>query len=141
MICTCTYLRSLVPKLINRNKEGFTGIFWKCARIGERLSPYVAVCCVIMAGCTLFLSTFHTISLALPTFVAQFRKFRHGSLIFHTKTIQIDHLFEIISRGVTAIEGGLRNDQLDLPRVAALAFVVDMNFGVDSTNDVRSATA
>jgi hypothetical protein len=27
----------------------FTGIFWKCARIGERLSPYISVCCVIMA--------------------------------------------------------------------------------------------
>jgi hypothetical protein len=26
------------------------GIFWKLARIGERLSPYVAICCVFMAG-------------------------------------------------------------------------------------------
>ena len=25
------------------------GIFWKCARIGERLSPYVSLCCVAMA--------------------------------------------------------------------------------------------
>ena len=25
------------------------GIFWKCARIGERLSPYVSLCCVVMA--------------------------------------------------------------------------------------------
>lgn len=25
------------------------GIFWKCARIGERLSPYVSLCCIIMA--------------------------------------------------------------------------------------------
>ncbi|PON20506.1 hypothetical protein TGAM01_v210608 [Trichoderma gamsii] len=25
------------------------GIFWKCARIGERLSPYISICCVIMA--------------------------------------------------------------------------------------------
>ncbi len=25
------------------------GIFWKCARIGERLSPYVSICCVVMA--------------------------------------------------------------------------------------------
>ncbi|CAG8132236.1 unnamed protein product [Penicillium olsonii] len=25
------------------------GIFWKCARIGERLSPYVSICCVLMA--------------------------------------------------------------------------------------------
>ena len=25
------------------------GIFWKCARVGERLSPYVSLCCVVMA--------------------------------------------------------------------------------------------
>lgn len=25
------------------------GIFWKCARIGERLSPYMSICCVVMA--------------------------------------------------------------------------------------------
>ena len=25
------------------------GIFWKCARIGERLSPYVSLCCIVMA--------------------------------------------------------------------------------------------
>ncbi|XP_013994013.1 protein kish-A isoform X1 [Salmo salar] len=30
------------------------GIFWKCARIGERKSPYVAVCCVVMALSILF---------------------------------------------------------------------------------------
>lgn len=27
----------------------FFGIFWKCARIGERLSPYVSICCILMA--------------------------------------------------------------------------------------------
>lgn len=32
----------------------FTGLFWKCARIGERLSPYISVCCVVMAvSCSL----------------------------------------------------------------------------------------
>lgn len=25
------------------------GIFWKFARIGERLSPYVSICCIFMA--------------------------------------------------------------------------------------------
>lgn len=25
------------------------GIFWKCARVGERLSPYVSICCFLMA--------------------------------------------------------------------------------------------
>ncbi len=27
----------------------FLGIFWKCARVGERLSPYISICCVFMA--------------------------------------------------------------------------------------------
>ena len=25
------------------------GVFWKFARVGERLSPYVSICCVVMA--------------------------------------------------------------------------------------------
>jgi hypothetical protein len=25
------------------------GVFWKFARIGERLSPYVSICCIVMA--------------------------------------------------------------------------------------------
>ncbi|KAL7410501.1 hypothetical protein BDY24DRAFT_343987, partial [Mrakia frigida] len=47
-VCTCTYARATAPGLIDRNKEGFSGLFWKCSRIGERLSPYVALCCVAM---------------------------------------------------------------------------------------------
>ncbi|KAJ2110040.1 hypothetical protein GGI16_000476, partial [Coemansia sp. S142-1] len=39
-ICTCTYLRAQAPALIDRNKTGVMGLFWKAARIGERLSPY-----------------------------------------------------------------------------------------------------
>ena len=27
----------------------FIGIFWKCARVGERLSPYISFCCAFMA--------------------------------------------------------------------------------------------
>ncbi|KAF9821336.1 hypothetical protein IEO21_00582 [Rhodonia placenta] len=50
MICTCTYVRAVIPRLIDRNKEGFLGLFWMSARIGERLSPYVAIACVVMAG-------------------------------------------------------------------------------------------
>uniref|UniRef100_A0A1L8D9N9 Protein kish n=1 Tax=Nyssomyia neivai TaxID=330878 RepID=A0A1L8D9N9_9DIPT len=49
LICTCTYLRSIFPSIIDRNKTGFLGIFWKLARIGERKSPYVGVACVLMA--------------------------------------------------------------------------------------------
>ena len=29
------------------------GIFWKCARIGERLSPYICMCCIAMAVSTI----------------------------------------------------------------------------------------
>ncbi|TPX31088.1 hypothetical protein SmJEL517_g05501 [Synchytrium microbalum] len=25
------------------------GLFWKAARIGERMSPYVSLCCILMA--------------------------------------------------------------------------------------------
>nr|XP_023838815.1 protein kish-A-like [Salvelinus alpinus] len=52
--CTCAYLRAMAPSLLDKNKTGLLGIFWKCARIGERKSPYVAVCCVIMALSILF---------------------------------------------------------------------------------------
>uniref|UniRef100_A0A8D0GFE5 Protein kish n=1 Tax=Sphenodon punctatus TaxID=8508 RepID=A0A8D0GFE5_SPHPU len=54
LICTCTYIRSLAPTLLDKNKSGLLGIFWKCARIGERKSPYVAVCCIAMAFSILF---------------------------------------------------------------------------------------
>ncbi|XP_043475746.1 protein kish-A-like [Leptopilina heterotoma] len=56
LICTCAYIRSIVPSLLDRHKVGFLGIFWKCARIGERKSPYVAVCCLSMAFSILFWS-------------------------------------------------------------------------------------
>uniref|UniRef100_A0A1I8I004 Large ribosomal subunit protein mL37 n=2 Tax=Macrostomum lignano TaxID=282301 RepID=A0A1I8I004_9PLAT len=54
LICTCAYFRHLFPRLIDRYKTGLSGIFWKCARIGERKSPYVACCCLVMAACVLF---------------------------------------------------------------------------------------
>jgi len=54
LICTCAYVRSLAPTLLDRNKQGMLGTFWKCARIGERKSPYVAVCCLAMALSVLF---------------------------------------------------------------------------------------
>ncbi|EEB15992.1 conserved hypothetical protein, partial [Pediculus humanus corporis] len=56
LICTCTYLRAIVPSLLDRNKVGFMGTFWKCARIGERKSPYVAFSCILMANAILFWS-------------------------------------------------------------------------------------
>ncbi|KAI8855092.1 hypothetical protein BC829DRAFT_372894 [Chytridium lagenaria] len=48
-ICTCTYVRAQFPSIIDRNKTGILGLFWKAARVGERLSPYVSICCIAMA--------------------------------------------------------------------------------------------
>ncbi|GAA5890355.1 hypothetical protein JCM8208_002790 [Rhodotorula glutinis] len=48
IICTCTYARGTAPGLVDRNKNGFLGIFFKFARMGERLSPYVALACIVM---------------------------------------------------------------------------------------------
>jgi len=56
LICTCAYVRSIWSNLLDKNKSGALGIFWKCARVGERLSPYVALCCLYMAFHTLFIS-------------------------------------------------------------------------------------
>ncbi|TGZ66138.1 hypothetical protein CRM22_005492 [Opisthorchis felineus] len=54
LICTCAYVRHFSPALLDSHKHGFLGLFWKCARIGERKSPYVALSCVIMAIAVLF---------------------------------------------------------------------------------------
>uniref|UniRef100_A0AC11DNA3 Transmembrane protein 167A n=1 Tax=Ovis aries TaxID=9940 RepID=A0AC11DNA3_SHEEP len=48
LICTCAYIRSLAPSLLDRNKTGLLGIFWKCARIGEYLSTFL--CCKLLAS-------------------------------------------------------------------------------------------
>lgn len=56
LICTCAYLRGMFPSLLDRNKTGFLGIFWKCARIGERLSPWVAFACISLGIKKLFIS-------------------------------------------------------------------------------------
>ncbi|OAD57659.1 Protein kish-A, partial [Eufriesea mexicana] len=56
LICSCTYLRHTVPSLLDNRlgKVGFQGTLWKCARIGERKSPYVAASCLLMAFNILF---------------------------------------------------------------------------------------
>ncbi|XP_076176748.1 transmembrane protein 167A-like protein ksh [Ptiloglossa arizonensis] len=58
LICTCTYVKAIVPSLLDKRmgKVGIQGTFWKCARIGERKSPYVAVGCLFMALSILFWS-------------------------------------------------------------------------------------
>ncbi|KAH8863187.1 Protein kish-A [Schistosoma japonicum] len=56
LICTCAYIRHFSPALLDSRKHGLLGLFWKCARIGERKSPFVALCCIAMAGAVLFSS-------------------------------------------------------------------------------------
>ena len=68
-ICTSAYVHQIFPRVLDANKDGFVtfsvaswpprpkltlpprvlGIFWKFARIGERLSPYISVACIFMA--------------------------------------------------------------------------------------------
>uniref|UniRef100_A0A8D2P7J0 Protein kish n=1 Tax=Zosterops lateralis melanops TaxID=1220523 RepID=A0A8D2P7J0_ZOSLA len=52
LICTCAYIRSLAPSLLDKNKTGLLGIFWKCARIGNsfffsfkilKISPFSSI--------------------------------------------------------------------------------------------------
>jgi hypothetical protein len=57
-IVTCTLLKNssvpILPGLIATNKTGFASIFYKFTVIGERLSPYVAIACIVMALQTVF---------------------------------------------------------------------------------------
>ncbi|WJX70037.1 hypothetical protein P8452_54191 [Trifolium repens] len=41
-ICACTYFKMQFPAILEQ-RTGFRGFFWKAARIGERLSPFVSV--------------------------------------------------------------------------------------------------
>ncbi|XP_047068312.1 protein kish-like [Lolium rigidum] len=53
VICTCTYVKMQFPAMLN-DRTGFRGFFWKAARIGERLSPWVAFGCFAMGISTIF---------------------------------------------------------------------------------------
>ncbi|KAI3555370.1 hypothetical protein CABS03_02821 [Colletotrichum abscissum] len=33
LICTCAYAHQLMPAIMDRNKDGIMGIFWKFARV------------------------------------------------------------------------------------------------------------
>lgn len=75
-ICTMAFVRSLYPNIFDtpdtsapQNNQsnsfgpaqtqvkhhGLYGICWKASRIGERLSPYIAAACVVMAVHVLFI--------------------------------------------------------------------------------------
>ncbi|RMZ66231.1 s-adenosylmethionine-dependent methyltransferase [Pyrenophora seminiperda CCB06] len=50
-ICTSTYAHYVFPGIIDRNKDTYyVSPLWKAARVGERLSPYVSIACVVMAA-------------------------------------------------------------------------------------------
>lgn len=57
-ICACAYLhRKFGPyKYGDPQTQGFTGIMWKAARIGERLSPFVSLSCFLLAFHAVFLA-------------------------------------------------------------------------------------
>jgi hypothetical protein len=48
-ICTSAYVKMKAPSMVDPYRTGVRGVFWKAARVGERLSPYVSLCCLFMA--------------------------------------------------------------------------------------------
>ena len=53
-ICTSTFVRQQRPSMFREKKPGLLGLVYKGSVIGTRLSPYVSLCCFIMAGAVLF---------------------------------------------------------------------------------------
>ncbi len=55
LICTATYLRQYRPTLFHRDHtELHKKFLYKCSVLGDRLSPYVAAGCVVVAFRILF---------------------------------------------------------------------------------------
>mmetsp|Transcript_5852 Transcript_5852/g.6846 ORF Transcript_5852/g.6846 Transcript_5852/m.6846 type:complete len:86 (-) Transcript_5852:30-287(-) len=57
LICTASYVRETkLNSILNldAHKHGFRGIIRKFAVIGDRLSPYVSVSCIVFAFANLF---------------------------------------------------------------------------------------
>jgi len=50
LICTASYIRGIWPNFIETHKRGFRGMLRSAAVIGDRLSPLVAIACLVMAG-------------------------------------------------------------------------------------------
>ena len=67
LICNSAYIHDFYPGYMDRRKDGVLGIFWKFARIGERLSPWVSVALVAMAVCLPFSSFFTPLPLFCPS--------------------------------------------------------------------------
>mmetsp|Transcript_16697 Transcript_16697/g.54364 ORF Transcript_16697/g.54364 Transcript_16697/m.54364 type:complete len:84 (-) Transcript_16697:131-382(-) len=65
-ICTCTYVRGMRQSIFDdpsqqqqsqdprRRRRGIRGVCWKASRVGERVSPYVAVALLGMSLHILF---------------------------------------------------------------------------------------
>jgi Protein of unknown function (DUF1242) len=60
IICTATFARSLRKNIFTNSTDqkfqhsGLNGVAWKAARIGERMSPWVAASCIAAAFFILF---------------------------------------------------------------------------------------
>ncbi|RXH95774.1 hypothetical protein DVH24_008274 [Malus domestica] len=65
VICTCTFVKMQFPAVLELKSGSvvslpmaslilFRGFFWKAARIGERLSPWVAAGCFTMGISIIF---------------------------------------------------------------------------------------
>ncbi|EPR61179.1 putative transmembrane protein 167, partial [Toxoplasma gondii TgCatPRC2] len=54
-ICTCSYLRPRFPSLVDNKRPGFKGVLGRLAVVGDRLSGYVSLACILLAFATLFL--------------------------------------------------------------------------------------
>lgn len=53
VICTSAFVKMSFPSLLTSG-QGFRGVFWKAARIGERLSPWICAACCIMGVVIMF---------------------------------------------------------------------------------------
>lgn len=42
-VCTCTYIKWMMPSLITNRSKGAYSIFYKASVIGERMSIYVSI--------------------------------------------------------------------------------------------------
>ena len=49
-ICTLHVRQDESPAAHGLHRTGLRGLFWKAARVGERLSPWVAASCLVMGA-------------------------------------------------------------------------------------------
>ena len=50
IVCSATYLRQFRPTLYHRDSaELYKKFLYKCSVVGDRLSPWVSICCLVLA--------------------------------------------------------------------------------------------